>query len=429
MIFRICLYTCKRNLQGIPPGPFSAFCIPPKVLCFTLSKQIMQKSVKDLHRHWLGLAGVWVQISCCFFTLLLTACEKELQPAPQDAALKTGDEWALHGVTPDRVVAAGTAIQAAVDAAAPGEVIGIEAGHYREAVVVDKANLTLVGKAGVTIINPGEAEDGISVTANGDGFKLYNVTLRDFKENGVFLEGADDYILSRVTTVNCGEYGLFPVDSNRGLIEFCAASGHTDSGIYIGQSADTELRNNRAFENVIGFEIENCSRVVASQNLSYDNTAGMLVVLLPGLPVTTSTDILLNNNLVVNNNRKNVADPGAGFESIVPRGTGILVVGTDNTRLERNLILKNDFLGIAVVSTRLLGELAGLPPEAFALIEPNPDGIRAVRNVVNFNGAAPPDLPVPIPGMDLFWDGTGTANCWRGNSYTAAYPAPLPACP
>lgn len=91
--------------------------------------------------------------------------------------------------------------------------------------------------------------------------------------------------------------------------------------------------------------------------------------------------------------------------------------------------MDNNFLGIAVVSTTLLGGLAGLPDEAFETIEPNPDGTRVINNVVKNNGAAPPTLPVPVPGVDLFWDGSGEDNCWRDNKYDTSYPETLPTCP
>ncbi|MFD3002001.1 parallel beta-helix domain-containing protein [Pontibacter toksunensis] len=376
----------------------------------------MQKSVKILHQARQRLTGIVASMALFSLSLLVTACEEEFFSE-------------LDWLRPDIIVTAGSSIQAAVDAAAPGDMILIKPGLYREAILVDKPNITLRGSGGVVIENPGGKEDGIRVTANGDGFELYHVTLRDFEENGVIMIRADDYVLSHVTTVNCGEYGLFPIASSHGLIEYCIASGHTDSGIYIGQCEDTEMYHNKTFENVIGLEIENCSKVVASYNQSYNNAAGVLIILLPGLRVTTSSDILFTKNKVFDNNHVNFSEPGGGFENYVPSGSGVLVVGTDNTRLEQNKVMGNNFLGIAVVSTTLLGGLAGMPDEAFETIEPNPDGVRVVNNVVKNNGAAPPTLPIPVPGVDLFWDGSGEDNCWRNNNYGSSYPATLPICP
>ena len=125
------------------------------------------------------------------------------------------------------------------------------------------------------------------------------------------------------------------------------------------------------------------------------------------------------------NNRPNFAEPGE-IEAFVPTGSGILVVGTDRTTVSHNLVTGNQFTGIGVGSTLLLGALAGLPPEAFADIEPNPDGARIVENTLTGNGGT---SPIPgLPGVDLFGDGSGTGNCWNKNSYATSAPPELPVC-
>ena len=344
----------------------------------------------------------------------LTGCKKDL-PHPST-------EITVHN---------GSSIQAAVDAAGPGTVIRIEAGVYQEAVTIDKSNITLIGLngqklEGVTIQNPGDEENGITVSENGDGFVLKNVTVKDFKENGVYLTGVDGFLLSHVTAINNGEYGLFPVHSTNGIIEECVATGHSDTGIYVGQSTNVAINHSEAYANENGIEIENCSNVIAEKNHSYNNVAGMLVILLPGLQVKEPSGIMLSKNQVENNNHVNFAPPGGGFESVVPSGCGILIVGTDKTIAQDNQVTGNNFTGIAVVSTIRLGALAGLPPEAFADIEPNPDGTRIVHNTVTGNGTVNPGLP--LPAVDLLWDGSGTDNCWSKNTYGSSYPPTLPAC-
>lgn len=364
-------------------------------------------------------------MSCRFFfalTLVLGACDGAdrltAPPTPTPVTVQRfGD--------PDAIVSPGGSIQAAVNAAAPGAVIQIRSGTYREAVTVAKPGIKLVGRGLVVIENPGAAEDGVSVTDAGDGFALVNVTVRGFDENGVLLVGVDGFLLSNVRAEDNGEYGLFPVLSSHGAIENCRASGHSDAGIYVGQSDHVTIRHSVAVGNVNGIEIENSSHVKVEDNESFDNVVGILVVLLPGLDVKTSADIRITGNRVHGNNHENFAHPGE-IEAFVPTGSGILVVGTDRTTVSDNVVTGNDFTGIAVGSTLLLGVLAGLPPEAFADIEPNPDGARIKDNVVTGNGAA---SPIPfLPGVDLLWDGSGTSNCWRGNTYATSYPPTLPAC-
>ncbi len=329
------------------------------------------------------------------------------------------------------IVHCGSSIQAAVDAAETGTTIKIEPCVYEEAVTINKKNITLIGLKGgkdeeVIIQNPGDEKNGITVLENGDGIIIKNVTVKNFEENGVYLNHADNFLLSHVVTINNGDYGLFPEFCKNGVVEHCSATGHNDVGIFIGQSENITLEHNVAFANVNGLEIQNSTDVTVSKNKSYDNVSGILVILLPGRNIKTSANILVSKNHVYDNNHINFAEPGS-LEAFLPVGSGILVVGVDNVTVEDNKINDNNFVGVATVSTLILGALAGLPPEAFADIEPNPDGAKIISNKLSNNGAAPP-AGLPLPGVDLLWDGSGTNNCWKNNNYSTSYPSPLPAC-
>lgn len=369
----------------------------------------------------------------CFITLLFftvtifTGCKKEVTKICND--LNYYKAKSKGKVT---IVHKGGSIQSAVDAASNGEIILVEGGIYKEAILVNKPGIQIIGLScpgtpKVVIQNPGEEENGITVRDAGDGFVLRNVTIRNFEENGVFMIRADDYILSNVETIDNGEYGLFPIFCKGGLIEYCSATGHTDTGIYIGQSDGAVLEHNIVFANVNGLEIENCSNVKATNNKAYDNVCGILVVLLPGLTTKTSADIQVINNQVYGNNHINFAEEEGGFEAFVPSGSGILVVGVDNVTVKNNDIKDNNFVGVATVSSLLLGAIAGIPPEAFADIEPNADGAKITNNVFVHNGSAPP-VGLPLPGVDLLWDGSGISNCWSGNQFSSSYPTSLPVC-
>src|SRR5262249_22788468 len=161
--------------------------------------------------------------------LLLAACGQD-QPT----------EPVTHPAVRATEVAPGSSIQVAIDAAGAGDVIHIRPGLYHEALRIDKPGIKIMGQStaagGVVLENPGNADNGIVVTTNGDGFALSDVVVRGFEENGVLLVGVDGFSLTRVTTESNGEYGLFPVRSSHGVIKDCSASGHTDTGIYVGQS-------------------------------------------------------------------------------------------------------------------------------------------------------------------------------------------------
>ena len=325
------------------------------------------------------------------------------------------------------IVQNGGSIQAAVDAANPGDLILIKPGTYSEAVTIDKPNLKLIGLGLVIIKNPGDEENGITVTDDGDGVDIENLTVRDFEENGVLLENVDGFRIFRIITIDDGEYGIFPVSSVNGEIIQSEASGHNDSGIYVGLSEHVTVSGCRAFANVSGFEIENSTHILLTDNEAYDNTAGILAFLLPFLPKKTASDIVISKNIVHDNNRPNFADPD-DLVSFVPDGLGILIIGTDDTIVTKNQATNNDFAGIGVGSTLLLGNLAGIDPGAIlADIEPFPDSVEVRKNRALGNGANPPS-PFPFPGADLLWDGSGSENCWGDNIFATSFPAQLPGC-
>ena len=280
-------------------------------------------------------------------------------------------------------------IQAAVDAAAPGTTIYLRPGTYFQSVVVNTPDIALVGlgRHKPVIVDPAGAGDGadngIRVKDAGDRFQARNLVLKDFDRNGIFAVRCDDFVFSGVDTIACGAYGLFPVRSDGGLIRDCTATGHTDAGIYVGSSTDITVRNCRAWANVVGIEVSNASNIDVRDNLVYDNTAGIGVLLLPGRSVTTAADIRLHGNVVLGNNRPNFGEPG-DLVSFVPSGLGIFVVGADRVTIERNVVIGNDLIGIGLASSLLFGPLTGLPPEAFDSIEPNCDG--AIQAVMRQHG-------------------------------------------
>jgi hypothetical protein len=148
-------------------------------------------------------------------------------------------------------------------------------------------------------------------------------------------------------------------------------------------------------------------------------------VLLPGRTVKTAANIVIAGNVVRDNNRPNFAPPG-DLVAAVPAGTGILLAGVDATTARLNTVTGNSFLGIGVGSSLMLAALAGIPPEQLGDIEPNPDGVEVRHNLVRRNGTA---SPIPfLPPADLFWDGSGTGNCWERNRFDTSAPAALPAC-
>jgi hypothetical protein len=103
----------------------------------------------------------------------------------------------------------------------------------------------------------------------------------------------------------------------------------------------------------------------------------------------------------------------------------MLLVGADTTTVSGNLIKRNGFVGLGVVSLCLGLALQGQPCTGLD-VEPNPDGNRIVGNVVQGNGTVPlAGSPLDVFRADLLWDGAGQGNCWLLNVSTTSVPPAL----
>jgi hypothetical protein len=98
------------------------------------------------------------------------------------------------------------------------------------------------------------------------------------------------------------------------------------------------------------------------------------------------------------------------------------MIDADRVTIADNLITGNASAGVALIA--LPPQLAALDPR----VDPIPDGDHVTGNTVLGNGAAPDPRLAPFPPRDLLWDGSGTGNCWSGNTFATAFPTPLPAC-
>src|SRR6266536_3250017 len=263
----------------------------------------------------------------------------------------------------DRVIRVTTTIQAAVDAAMPGDTVLVPPGTYRESVLIDKSDLTLRGSRGAEI--------------DAHGF-TNGITVGTAEDNGIFMIGVDGFQVRGGRYLDNHEYGVFPRCSTHGAIEGSLAEGANDTGIYVGNDTEVTVTGNRATGNTSGFEVENSSDVVVRGNRSSGNTAGILVFVLPGLPRTATDHVLVEGNVVTRNNRPNPVPPDSGEDlGLVPTGSGILDIAGDDVTFRRNVVVGDDSVGIAMVAS----PFAGQDPR----VEPNPDRTRVVDNVFLHN--------------------------------------------
>jgi len=329
-----------------------------------------------------------------------------------------------------------TTIQAAVDAAQPGDKILVPPGTYRETVLVAKSDITIVGSA-AAIIDAAGFRTGIRVgtgTISRDGpaptcpplavtgFRLDGLTIKHAGFSGVFLIGVDGYRLTGTRYVDNPVYGPFPVCSHNGLIDFnhvvgggSPAGPSIDTGIYVGDDDTVTVRGNSVTNYVIGIVVENTVNAVVRDNLLEGNTAGIYAAVLPGHPRPFTDRVVIERNRVVQNNLPNPvpADSGDAI-GLVPTGAGIVNIGGDRIVIRENQVIGNDSLGVAIVQNPF--------GPADPRIEPNPDFNQVRGNVLLQNGRDPDPIRAITPGADIVYDGTGTETCFADNVFATEFP-------
>ena len=318
----------------------------------------------------------------------------------------------------------GESIQTAVDQAQPGDTIEVPYGIYHERVVIDLSDITLTGipnENGDYPILDGQGVLSEGVLASGNNFTVAYLHTRNYTDNGVLVEGVRNVHFHHLFAENVGTYGVYPVQSTNVLIEHVEVTGVDDAGIYAGQCENVIVRDSVVYGNVLGIELENTINGEVYNNHAYDNTLGLLIVLLPQLTSKISANTLIYDNLIENNNLANFAPEGA-IARIAPAGTGMLLLATDNAEVYNNTITGNKSTGIGLFSLTGTGAFDANEID----VGPLPEGNWIHDNIYE-NNAYDPDQFVKdlgIPVGDILWDGSGSNN--RFNDDVPSFPPLLP---
>ncbi|MFJ9952579.1 right-handed parallel beta-helix repeat-containing protein [Kitasatospora sp. NPDC091207] len=314
-------------------------------------------------------------------------------------------------------------VQKAVDVAREGDTVLIGPGTYRESVRVAKRNVVVRGTDRTAVVFDGGLKLANGITVTGPGSVVENLTVHGYLANGVLFTGVTDEKLqqrgaggsaydpldtgrfppvvgfraTRVTAYDNGLYGIYAFDARAGVIEDSYASGHADSGIYVGQCkpCDTLVRGNTVERNAVGVELTNASDGLwILGNRAAGNRVGVTVNSNDLEALAPQHGAVIAGNVVVDNNAADSPEQAdGGF------GIGIGIGGGTANRVERNLVRGNRAVGVVVTDP------AGHPAS----------GNRVEGNQVDGNG------------VDLVLASVDPGNCFGGNRPVTQSPAGLEA--
>ena len=241
----------------------------------------------------------------------------------------------------------------------PGDVIDVPAGKYRltRSLSLAAGGVTIRGagmdKTILSFATQNSGAEGMLVT--GDDFTLEDIALVDTKGDAVKINGTKNAVMRRVRVewtggpkASNGAYGLYPVQVTNVLIEGSVVKGASDAGIYVGQSSNIIVRDNRVEGNVAGIEIENSSAADVYGNSATGNAGGILVFNMPNLPVPGSRTRVFRNNVVADNH-VNFGAKGSAVSS-VPSGSGVIVNSNKTVEIFDNDIRDNKTANVIISS-------------------------------------------------------------------------------
>ena len=213
------------------------------------------------------------------------------------------------------IVKSGERIQAAIDAAPPGEIIEVSSGTYQESLVIDRS-LILKGISSEGSFPRVESENGPAIT---------------IKADGVILEG----LWAKSASGWTGDAGIL-VLSNDNIIRNNMASGSGNAGILLQMCS-----NNTVFCNVVqgngneGLLLKNSSRNRLEKNEVSDNRYGCKLVGSRENKILGNS--FLNNRFEAISLRESEANLIEGNNAAGSDGALVLDSSRDN------IVRKNDF--------------------------------------------------------------------------------------
>jgi hypothetical protein len=284
-----------------------------------------------------------------------------------------------------------------------------------------------------------------------NGLYLRNFIAQKSTFNAVYVIETDGFVIDNVIGRWNSEYGFLAFASDHGLFTRCEAYGNGDSGVYPGGTSDInhargfnvpryaiEVTGCHSHDNLLGYSGTGGDSVWVHDNEFDHNTGGASMdSLFPNHPGLPQNHALFERNLIHSNNSNyygyvtdgTCARPFAlqGVEKgvvcpavQVPVGTGVLVIGGNYNVFRDNWVYDNWKIGI--VQTWVPG-VARSDNRWSAQGETSHNN----RYTANHMGTSATGQRLPN-GVDYFWDGEGTGNCWETASSDVVQPMTIPRC-
>ena len=200
-----------------------------------------------------------------------------------------------------------------------------------------KHDITIRGADRNEVVLDGEDQRRNGIVVHADGVSILNLSAHDFRQNGLYWDGADRYRASYVTVWNVGGYGIYAEDGEQGVVDHDYVSGAADAAYYVGECKPCRatIANVVATLSAVGYSGTNATGVVIRDSLWDRNGAGILPNTYANEALAPQSRTTIVRNTVTNSGRARVPirTPLAGFI-----GIGIAVAGGNENTISRNRV-------------------------------------------------------------------------------------------